>query len=244
MKCSKDVVRRGWCMHTVRISALFVVIAALAACGGQPTPPAQQAPPPTTAPPPSAPLMQPAPEPAPTDDGAVVDAEGDIDADALIGGTEPSSFGEVIGYEDGVVSVQTPNGIRYIVEDPTPGILEQLERDSVAFQAGDGDISLPDDFPADIPLPEGVTLLAAHGDVDGDFLLQASTGQSLGELSTHFLQSMYAQDWKIARQSQDGGSYEQIHTIVFEKEGRLATVVLIATNRLPYQQVTVTLSRE
>ncbi len=97
-------------------------------------------------------------------------------------------------------------------------------KDGNTLQIGEK-LSLPDGFPADVPMYPGLKIVAASTTPEG-FLVHAQSSDGLGDVTSFYADKLVAGGWEKEGEFQA----ENMRTSSFKKEGRTASVNVFAAD--------------
>ncbi|MEN3951498.1 hypothetical protein [Iodidimonas sp. SYSU 1G8] len=109
------------------------------------------------------------------------------------------------------------------LKDGGQSVTMKSDQGEITTQVG-GEVKIPDGFPSDIPVYDGLTVHAASTMSD-TYMLHAQSAEPLDKIVQYYVEAMPAQGWvKEAESNQAGVMYISS----YKKDGRTAGVTVVA----------------
>lgn len=113
------------------------------------------------------------------------------------------------------------------------GTFQATGEDGTVEYSADGGTRLPDGFPADVPVFEGLNLIMSQGSsTDQEYLVMGQTGQPVAEVARFYKETLAGQGWTAGDTQQMNMGGMQMENLTFSKGERELTVSIVRQDEL------------
>jgi hypothetical protein len=119
------------------------------------------------------------------------------------------------------------------LKDGAQTVTMKSDQGEITTQVG-GEVKIPDGFPSDVPIYEGLTVQAASTMSD-TYMLQAQSNEPLDKIVQYYVDAMPAQGWVKEAESNQGGV---MYISSYKKDGRTAGVTVVTGDESRTVQIT------